>query len=397
MKTNIFLYKIRRYILTGAALILACCLTGCSGVWEDALPRTKVEQDREAQELQTEQYYGTQNEGHQQAQQTSAEKYAYRQLGQEAQAVYDEVLQTIVEHGTGKTLSTTDPELLELAFYSVRADYGGLFWVDGYTYTEYSSGGQVTELEFSPKYTMSRQERQEIQAAIDVSVEGLLGGISSADSDYQKARFVFDTLVRTVEYDPEAENSQNIISVFLQGRTVCQGYACAVQYLFDLLDMPCTIVTGTAEGEAHAWNLVMLDGDYYYMDVTWGNSAYQNGESGREKYVNYSYFAMTGEDLLLSHEPDGFLPMPECTQQKDSYFVQEGCYFTDWYPEEIGSVLSRLEYGMVSLKFADEALYRQACGYFIEEQHVRDYFGVGDSFYYMTDDDLLVLTFLGDG
>ena len=72
--------------------------------------------------------------------------------------------------------------------------------------------------------------------------------------------------MRTVNYDLNAENNQNIISVFLEGRTVCQGYACATKYLMDLLDIPCTIVTGTANGEPHAWNLIELDGAYYYMD-----------------------------------------------------------------------------------------------------------------------------------
>lgn len=385
MRTDNSISRIRTVILSAAALLLLCCLSGCSNIL----------QNRE-RETQTEQYHGTQPEEQPPVERISAEKYAYRQLGQEAQTVYDEVLQVLIEHQEKRTVSTRDAEILELAFDSVRADYGGLFWVDGYTYTEYSSGGQVVELEFAPKYTMSLEARQEKQAAIDTSVEQLLGGISSEDSDYQKARFVFDTLVRTVEYNPQVENSQNIISVFLQGETVCQGYACAVQYLFELLDMPCVVVTGTAGGAAHAWNLVMLDGDYYYMDVTWGNSAYHNEGSGREKYVNYSYFAMTSEELFLTHEPDGFLPMPECTRQTDSYFWQEGCYFTDWYPQEIGSVLGRLADGAVSVKFADEALYRQAQEYFIEEQRIRDYYTVEDSFFYMADDDLYVLTFLSE-
>lgn len=376
---KIHMTYIRGYILIAAALLLVCGLTGCGSIPQAMDSQTRTEPYDETQQCLPEEDY--------------SDKYAYCQLTPEAQAVYGEVLFAMQEHMEKITVSTRDAEILKLVFDSVRADHGGLFWVDGYTYTEYSSGGQVAALEFAPQYTMSREERGETQKAVDAAAERLLGGISSEDPDYQKARFIFDTLARTVEYNPEAENGQNIISVFLQGETVCQGYACGVQYLCELLDMPCTVVTGMAGGEAHAWNLVRLDGDYYYMDVTWGNSACQNDGSGREKYVNYSYFAMTSQELGLTHEPDAFLPMPDCTSRQDSYFWQEGCYFADWYPQEIGSVLGRLGEGEVSVKFADEALYRQAQQYFIEEQHIRDYYGAGDSFYYMTDDERYVLTF----
>ena len=39
------------------------------------------------------------------------------------------------------------------------------------------------------------------------------------------------------------------------------------------LDVPCMIVYGDAGGESHAWNLVMIEGDPYLMDATWGNNA----------------------------------------------------------------------------------------------------------------------------
>lgn len=373
-----------RKCCTAAAILLAVCLCGCS---------TLLQYPQEG--TQNEQYHASQPPAAPESvERISLDKYAYRQLDESTQAVYDEVLDTILEHKDRITVSTLDAHVLEQAFHSVRADYGGLFWIDGYTYTEYLSGVRVTGLEFAPQYTMTREEREELQQAVDTAAEQMLGGISSEDADYQKARFVYDTLINTVEYNPGADNSQNILSVFLDKETVCQGYACAVQYLFDRLGIPCVVVTGTADSQAHAWNLVMLDENYYYMDVTWGNSRYQNGENGGRRYINYSYFAMTSEELSRTHEPDIFLPLPECTQQEDSYFVQEGHYFTDWYPQEIGYVLGNLKDGIVQIKFADEALYRQAQEYFIEQQKIRDYYTMGNSFYYMTDDELCVLTFL---
>lgn len=384
MQPHPVMYGIRKYSIAAALTLLTIGLGGCS-----------VQEWYPQEGIWSEQYHASQPPAAPKpAERISLDKYAYRQLDEDVQTVYDEVLAAILEQEDRITVSTLDAQVLEQAFHSVRADYGGLFWIDGYTYTEYSRGGQVTGLEFAPQYTMSREEREEMQQAVDEAVEQLLGGISSADADYQKARFVYDTLINTVEYDPQAADSQNILSVFLNKKTVCQGYACAVQYLFDRLDIPCVVVTGTADSQAHAWNMVMLDGAYYYMDVTWGNSGYQNGGSGRRRYINYSYFAMTSEEMLYTHEPDDFLQLPECTQKEDSYFVQEGCYFADWYPQEIGYVLGGLKDGIVQIKFADEALYLKAQEYFIEQQNIRDYYTLEDSFYYMTDAELCVLTFL---
>lgn len=161
----------------------------------------------------------------------SEEKYVYGQLTEEEQLVYDEMLDAILNHREEVAVATLDKDVLAKMYEAIMADYGGLFWVDGYSYTEYSCAGVLTGLKFAPKYTMDETARQETQAAIDEKVDVLLGGISSEDSDYQKARFIFDTLVRTVNYDLNAENNQNIISVFLEGRTVCQGYALSLIHI----------------------------------------------------------------------------------------------------------------------------------------------------------------------
>lgn len=326
----------------------------------------------------------------------SEEKYVYGQLTEEEQLVYDEMLDAILNHREEVAVATLDKDVLAKMYEAIMADYGGLFWVDGYSYTEYSRAGVLTGLKFAPKYTMDEAARQETQAAIDEKVDVLLGGISSEDSDYQKARFIFDTLVRTVNYDLNAENNQNIISVFLEGRTVCQGYACATKYLMDLLDIPCTIVTGTANGEPHAWNLIELDGAYYYMDTTWGNPTSNSPDDFGDvaEVVDYCFFTATTEELFQTHSPNVNFSLPECNCLDDSYFVQENCYFKDWYPEDIGALFTELDSHPVQMKFEDEAVYGQAQQFFIEEGHIGDYYTGDSSLFYMKNETMRVLTFL---
>ena len=325
----------------------------------------------------------------------SEDKFAYQQLDDETKQVYDEILHAVLNHMDKIAVSTLNAEVLKSAFIHVSADYGGLFWISGYSYTEYTRSDEVVSIEFAPKYTMDYEQRKEMQQRIDQEVENFLSGISQNDSDYAKAKYVFENLIREVDYDTEAPNSQNIISVFCEKRTVCQGYACATLYLLNQLNIPGVIVTGSANGEAHAWNLMLLDGEYYYMDTTWGNSTYLDEESQEAKFVNYGYLAFTTEEMNETHTPDSQLVLPECTSIADNYYVQEGLYFDEWLPDEIGDIYGQAqnnEAGRASVKFATTELYEKAKKYFIDQQRLEDYCEVTGNVYYLGEAASRVLT-----
>lgn len=374
-----------------------------SNVSKRPVRKTEPEEKRETEvvieteEQETQEDTDTEREGFGKETDTAyAENYAYQTLNDTAKEVYHEILTTILEHEEKVEVSTLDVDLLEEAYRAICADYGGLYWVSGYVYTQYSRGGELTGMEFQPKYNMDAGEREETQKQIDASVEELLAGISIRDSDYAKAKYVFEILVQNVDYDASAENNQNIISAFLNRATVCQGYACATQYLLRLLGIQSVIVTGNANGESHAWNLVRLDGNYYYMDTTWGNSRYLDSDSQMEKYVNYNYLAITSEEISRTHILDNSFTLPECTHLEDNYFIRENRYFEEWRPEEIGALLREswnAGGGDVAVKFSSSALYEQALQYFITDQHIADYCENISSIFYLEDKELYVLTF----
>lgn len=320
--------------------------------------------------------------------------YAYQGLSQEERQVYDEILSVILSHQEKIILSCTDTEVMRKVYAAVCADYGGLFWVNGYVFTKYTKGEETVGLEFAPNYTMSEEERQQTQQQIDRVVEEWLGGISITDTDYDKVKYIYELLSTNTEYVEGAENSQNIISVFLNGQTVCQGYACAAQYLMKQLGIFSVIVSGTALGDAHAWNLFQMDGAYYYMDVTWGRGRYV--ENGTEKYfVDYKYMAMTTEEMLRNHAPDDGVALPECTAVENNYYRQEGKYIQEWEPDIIGAFFSQAnaEKEMLTLRFAKRELYDKAINYFIEEGNILEYCPKMEEISYMTEENWLEISF----
>lgn len=318
-------------------------------------------------------------------------KYAYESLSAENQKIYDQMLDAVMNHDEEVTLSTSEGRQLEDIFNCIKADYGGLFWVESFRYTQYQRNGQTEMMSFSPNYTMTKEERSRAQKKIDKKAKKYLKGIKQGASDYEKVRHIYRTLIEKVDYELESDNNQNIISVFLERKTVCQGYASAMQYLLEKLDIPCVIVTGMAKGGPHAWNLVQLDGEWYYVDVTWGNSKYHDDEENDVKYVEYDYLNITTEEMLQDHNPQMEFELPECTAVENNYFVQEGRYFTDLSEESVAKIgaIFRKAYekgkSNVSIKFASRELCAQAKEFFLTDYHISDYCSGLETVYYKTD------------
>lgn len=324
----------------------------------------------------------------------SYDRYAYQQLDELTQKVYDQILDCILNHSEKVSLSSNDVETLKVAYEAMMADYGGLFWINGYQYNTYKSGDKVIGLEFSPKYTMSRSQRNIYQETIDATCEQWLNGVSVTDSDFDKALYVFETLINNVDYDLESKENQNILSVFINRVTVCQGYADAAWYMLDKLGIRNTIITGRANGQSHAWNLVYLDGAYYFMDVTWGNSKYLNLDNDTEKRVNYAYLAMTTEEISQTHTIDMPFDVVECLSNADNYFVHNDMYFDNFDANSIGWTLQKsYEAGEkeIAIKLSNYELFTEVGNYFFEDRHIADFCDGINSIYYIMDDNSNVI------
>jgi len=323
----------------------------------------------------------------------SQDKYAYNTLDDETKVVYDEILYTIVHRKKEAQLATTDIDQMELAYLAVRYDYCNLFWLEQFSYITYNRDDEITAIVITPEYSMTSEEQKETQKQIDAEADRMLADAPKDGSDYDKALYVFDKLIDEVDYVEDSEDNQNIISVFLNHETICQGYAYATQYLLEKLGIPCTTVIGNVTDGPHAWNLVKLDGAYYYIDTTWGNSQYFSRQSDQteavvSKYVDYNYFGATTADIMQSHTPDSRIPLPECTDTADNYYVHEGRYITEWNQDAIGEIFRQAyenQEDMVQVKFSSVDLYEQAMQHFVEEYGIASYCPGLSRFHYMED------------
>lgn len=326
--------------------------------------------------------------------------YCYSALNEEEKKIYSEIYNIVKKMGKDVPLSTLDVEMIEKVFKCVLNDHPEFYYIEGYTYTTYSKQNIISKLEFSGTYTRTKDECMVVDAEIENYVAECFGKMDKNLSGYEKVKYIYEYIIENTEYNLTAEDSQNICSVFLNGESVCMGYAKAMQYLLLKQDILCTIVNGTAEGgEEHAWNVVFLDGQYYHLDVTWGDDSYTvaNGEGSGVGMTNYSFFCVTTEEIMKTHTIRNVVELPECVADENNYYVKEGYYFETADKEKIARVFENAyenEKGYVEIKCADAVVYREIYTYLIEEQHIFDYLKDSkDTVSYYDGEELLLLEF----
>ncbi|MCM1143773.1 MAG: hypothetical protein NC318_03750 [Blautia sp.] len=321
--------------------------------------------------------------------------YAYQCLGEQEQTIYLEILWALTEFQDDVTLSSLDHEEISRIFQCVLNDHPELFYVDGYTYTQYTLGDVLKKITFTGTYRLTKTEVAERQTEIDNYVNQCLAGLPDGADEYETVKYIYEYLIDHTEYDASAQDNQNICSVFLYGRSVCQGYAKATQYLLQKAGIDATLVLGkVSEGEGHAWNLVKIGGEWYYVDTTWGDASYQavgSMTSYPEKKIptiNYDYLCVTTEQLCKTHTIDNVVEMPQCMSIEANYYVREGLYFTSVDEEQLMRIFKEgYDKGSayVTLKCATQEIYDSMEDMLIINQGIFDYLDCPDGVVSYTD------------
>lgn len=324
------------------------------------------------------------------------ESYAYQQLSESERTVYIEILWSLLEFQENVTLSTLEQEEISRIFQCVLNDHPEIFYVEGYTYTKYTLGNVLKKITFTGSYLEDREEIAGRQAQIDAYVDRCLAGLPDGADEYETVKYIYEYLIEHTEYDAEVKDNQNICSVFLDGRSVCQGYAKATQYLLQKAGIPATLVLGNvSSGEGHAWNLIQVDGEWYYLDTTWGDASYQ-AVGGAASYpeekmpkINYDYLCVTTEQLCKTHSIDNVVEPPLCISTEANYYVREGLYFSVVDEEQLTRIFEEgYEKGdaYITFKCESEEIYREMQKRLIENQEIFRYLDCPEGIVSYTDD-----------
>ncbi len=181
---------------------------------------------------------------------------------------------------------------------------------------------------------------------LKTTVNSFLETLRDNMSPYELELLIHDYILATCSYDKTVEvddsglpqeltNSFDAYGALVCQKAVCEGYARAFQLLCNSAGIKCLNIIGESQGELHMWNAVELDGDYYYVDITWDDSD--------DKALKYDYLNINEKQLLYDHEfsklasemtdeeicGDGKLnaltsnfTIPSCTELAYNYYIR---------------------------------------------------------------------------
>lgn len=200
---------------------------------------------------------------------------------------------------------------IELVYETYCNDYPQHFWRSNFAKYEHIAD---KVLFLYPEYSFSKEEYLSEKLRFEKEADRIISEIDTSMSEFDRELELHDRLAQMVSYHLDATHVHDSYGAIIDGRAVCEGYARAFQYLLYKVGIQAITVSGEANG-AHAWNLVRIDGEYYYTDLTWDD----HGE-----YIYHAYFNQTLQDMQIDHKVDSKISLPQCTSLKANYYYASG-------------------------------------------------------------------------
>lgn len=154
---------------------------------------------------------------------------------------------------------------------------------------------QYTSLSYcnqSYKYYMLENKIQQIIAS----------EIKPGMTDREKVKAIHDWMCKNVKYDWDGYNGKtpmkaDAYSALIDGYAVCDGYAGGFALIMN--DLGISTIRVRSQSMLHAWNKVLLEGQWYWLDVTWDSNWYEADQKNiAEGKVTlgtmWDYFLKTG-------------------------------------------------------------------------------------------------------
>ncbi len=180
-----------------------------------------------------------------------------------------------------------------------------------------NSNYKVTLSNINLNYMVTPAQKSEAEVAIDNLLNEL--NIYNA-SDYDKIKTLYDWLNQNITYDYSDSNDNGKYTAYnaiIKRSAVCQGYSHLMYRLLEKLNVGVRVGVGMDDPNSteterlkldHSWNIVNLEGQWYYFDVTQDYTL--NGVD------NYEMFLLGERHFTTIHAPR----LPEgYTMSNDDY------------------------------------------------------------------------------
>lgn len=302
-------------------------------------------------------------------------RYYFNTLSAEGKVAYTVILDTIREH----------PERIEIPQLN-DADFHEMFCALSYDNPELlcmTNESQIVmrgaKAYFVPQYCEELSVCESHRNDLENAVTEILSGVTPNMDAYDTELYFHDVICEKVVYTPDGDNVKgySAYDALVQGKAVCEGYSRSVQLLLNRVGISNYLVTGIGAdsdgtSEGHMWNVVTLQGENYYLDVTWDDM----DEDDINRY-NHTYFNVTSADIEKNHleiQPANNC----CTATAYNYFVRQGLCISKYDANAksllVQEIRKAAENGSdtFEIRFAGGAAYEKAVTDLIDNDQISD-------------------------
>ncbi len=168
--------------------------------------------------------------------------------------------------------------------------------------------GKTNTIDISVRLFSDAEQRQQEALAREIVAKI----ITAQDTPAERVKRIHDWIAANVAYDfdygAHGDRPFTAYGAFTSGLAVCAGYTDAFTLMARAAGLTAIRINGFAatstSDEGHAWNAVLLDGKWQYIDVTWDDtdSIRRPSDRGSEKIV-YDYYLISKTEMDKEHKP----------------------------------------------------------------------------------------------
>lgn len=335
----------------------------------------------------------------------------YPQLNSRQQQAYNTLLEGVARGENKYDFYNISLQDFDKVFTAFGYDHPEFFWLSTrYSYISYSENHLSIELQPYSYWVYSMNHDKYI-SELNAEVDKIIAGARYCTTTYDKIKYVHDYISDNMEYDYDmledidstfrsvsTEQGLSIYGALVNGKAVCGGYSETFYYLMNKLGVDCHYIQGDAGGY-HAWNCLEIDGEYYYMDVTWDDRDTIKDSEGNiinDNAVVYRYFCVTSEEFSRNHTPDSDFVVPYADSEDYDYFKRNGYYIEKYSFYEASRALApQKNEDIVSLKFGSKYELDRAVDDLLNNDKLDEINGFeryeNQTLWYNTDDSMYVL------
>lgn len=192
--------------------------------------------------------------------------------------------------GTNIPYTVEGVKEIERVISDVFFSYGLITARSSYTMLG-DSKGCVAAVVFN--YDDPPAERARKRDASEKAIQDIIAQVPDGLSDLEIALFLHDYIVEHFVYDETLE-IHDMHAMLASGTGVCQAYTLLYAELLRRFDIPVTYAHSIELN--HIWNVVVIDGMAYHVDVTWDDPF-----ANHPGHMLHNYFLLTDEEMHLTH------------------------------------------------------------------------------------------------